>query len=81
MNVVVAFGIEVSKLAVMAIILFFVCEALAMPPIPKRVCQMLIILIAILAAIQLATAGSSTSATRRDMSLGGIPSIIAPERR
>lgn len=80
---IIAVIIEISKLAICALILFYVVEMLtAMPPNIRRVVQMLIILIAILASLQIALA-SSTSAPppRRDMSLGGVPSIIVPERR
>ena len=78
MNI-IAFAIEVSKLAIMAIILWYVCEALGMPQIPKRVCQLLIALIAILAAIQMVVAGSPPPS--RVPLLGAPPSIIAPERK
>jgi hypothetical protein len=74
---VLAFAIEASKLAIMAIILWYVCEVLAMPLIPKRVCQMLIVFIAILAAIQIATAGTMPSMSH---TLTAPPSIMAPPR-
>lgn len=78
MSNVIPFAIEASKLAIMAIILWYVCEVLAMPQIPKRVCQLLIVFIAILAAIQMTTAGASPS---RSFSMDRVPSIIAPEQR
>jgi hypothetical protein len=78
MNV-IAFAIEASKLAIMAIILWYVCEVLAMPVVPKRVCQMLIVLIAILATISMVLAGSPP---RRDrsMSMDRVPNIMVPEK-
>ena len=76
---VIPIAIEIAKLAILAIILFYVCEVLTMPQSPKLACQLLIILIAILASIQIVVAG--TVPMRRDMSLSPTPSIIAPERR
>ena len=77
MNV-ISFFIEVSKLAVMAIILWHVCNFIGIPEVPKRACQLLIVFIAILAAIQMVLAG----AVPLHASYGGtVPSIIAPERR
>jgi hypothetical protein len=80
---VIAFAIEVSKLAIMAIILWFVCEVLGMPAIPKRVCQMLIVLIAILATLQMVLADAPPGLARRswDPLLGSTPSIMGPERK
>lgn len=75
MNV-LAWGIECCKLTLMAIILWYVCEALAMPPIPKRICQMLIVLIALLAAIALTVSTAPPSTVNHY-----VPNIIAPERR
>jgi len=80
MNV-IAFAIEASKLAIMAIILWYVCEVLAMPMIPKRVCQMLIVFIAILAAIGMVLAGTPLPHADRSMSMDRVPSIITPEKR
>jgi hypothetical protein len=81
-NAILSFGIDVSKLAVMAIILYYVCEFLPIPANPKRICQVLIILIAIFAAIQdaMASSPSPTSGRRLSDPMGGVPSIIAPER-
>lgn len=76
----IALAIEASKLAIMAIILWYVCEVLAMPQIPKRVCQMLIVLVAILATLQMALA-TTPPRIDRSMSMDRVPSIIAPEKR
>lgn len=78
MNI-IPFAIEVAKLAILAIILWHVCGVLAMDEIPKRVCQLLIVLICILASIQMVTAGSP--APLRMPGLGPTPSIMVPERR
>jgi len=82
---VIAFAIEASKLAIMAIILWFVCELLPMPQVPKRVCQVLIVLIAILASIQMVLAdarpGSQPGSVRRSLDPLSPPSIVVPERR
>ncbi len=77
---IVAFAIEASKLAIMAIILWFVCEALPMPALPKRVCQMLIVLIAILGTIQMVLADAQPGLARRSFDPLAPPSIVAPER-
>jgi hypothetical protein len=77
---VIAFAIEASKLAIMAIILWFVCELLPMPPVPKRVCQALIVLIAILATIQMVLADAVPGVARRSFDPLSAPSIVAPER-
>jgi uncharacterized membrane protein YfcA len=81
---IIPLAIEVAKLAIMAIILWFVCEALAMPAVPKRVCQLLIVMIAILASIQMVLAGSppqQSQSQSRMPSLGPMPNIIAPEKK
>lgn len=78
---IIPFAIEASKLAIMAIILWYVCETLAMPQIPKTVCQLLIVLIAILVTIQMVLAGSLPPHVDRSMSMDRVPSIIAPEKR
>ncbi len=78
---VIAFAIEASKLAIMAIILWFVCEALPMRQVPKRVCQVLIVLIAILASIQMVPADAQPGLARRSFDPLSPPSIVAPERR
>lgn len=79
---VIAFAIEASKLAIMAIILWFVCEFLPMPLTPKRVCQALIVLIVILGAIQMVLADAQPGLARRSFDpLLAPPSIAAPDRR
>jgi hypothetical protein len=78
---VIAFAIEASKLAIMAIILWFVCEFLPMPPTPKRICQALIVLIAILGAIQMVLADAQPGLARRSFDPLLAPNIAAPERR
>jgi hypothetical protein len=78
---VIAFAIEASKLAIMAIILWFVCEFLPMPLSPKRICQALIVLIAILGAIQMVLADAQPGLARRSFDPISPPSIAAPERR
>ncbi len=79
-------AIECLKLVIMAIILYYVCEALSIPPVPKLVCQLSIIAIAIFAAIQIglgsAGAGSATGYNSpRLPSFGPAPSIMVPEKR
>lgn len=82
MNNVLSLAIECSKLAIMAIILFYVVELITtMPTYMRRVVQGLIILIAIMASIQLAGAGPGSIAQNRSFSMDRVPSIIAPERR
>lgn len=77
---VIAFAIACAKLALLAIILYYVVEMLtAMPVHMRRVCQALIILIAAFAAIDMVVGNDGSSA--RMPSLGHVPSIIAPERR
>lgn len=77
---IIAVAIEIAKLAVMAIILYYVCEVLTMPNGPKIACQMLIVLIAVLASIQIVLAGS-TRPPMRSLSMDRVPSIISPERK
>jgi hypothetical protein len=77
---VIPFAIEASKLAIMAIILWFVCEALPMPPVPKRICQMLIVLIAILGTIQMVLADAQPGLARRSFDPLSAPGIGAPDR-
>ncbi len=77
---VIAFAIEASKLAIMAIILWYVCEVLPMPATPKRVCQVLIVLIAILATIQMVLADAQPGLARRSFDPLSTPSIVGPER-
>lgn len=72
-------AIEVAKLAIMAIILWYVCEVLTMPPAPKMACQLLIVFVAVVASVQIAM--TAPPIQHRDMSLGYTPNIIAPERR
>jgi uncharacterized protein YhhL (DUF1145 family) len=81
---VVAFAIEVAKLAIMAIILFYVVEMItAMPVNMRRVVQALIIFIAIMATLQMVLADAPPGLARRswDPLLGSTPSIMAPERK
>lgn len=78
MNI-IPFAIEVAKLAILAIILWYVVEFIAMPHAPKIICQLLIVLICILVSIQMVTAGSP-SPTRLP-GLGSTPNIMVPERR
>jgi hypothetical protein len=74
---VISISIHVAELVLWAIILYYVCEYIGVPQNPKRACQILIILIAILASIQIVLAGNPPSMSRSLSS----PSIIAPERR
>ncbi len=79
MNV-IPLAIYLSELALMAIILYFVVAMIPMGVMVK-VCQVLIILIAIFAAIGAVLAGQP-AAQYHFPSLGPAPpSIIAPERR
>ena len=52
-----------------------------MPLTPKRVCQGLIVLIAILGAIQMVLADAQPGLARRSFDPISPPSIVAPERR
>jgi hypothetical protein len=65
--------IYAAELALAAIILYYVVELLAMPGNMKRVCQLLIVLIAVLAVLQLAVAGTQTPVPRP---LSSPPSIV-----
>jgi hypothetical protein len=64
--------IYAAELALAAIILYYVVELLAMPGNMKRVCQLLIVLIAILAVLQLAVAGATTPIPRPLTSTPGV---------
>ncbi len=78
MNV-IPLAIYLCELALLAIILYFVVALLPMGYMVK-VCQVLIILIAIFAAIGAVLAGQPQSWHFPSIS-SGTPSIIAPERR
>lgn len=56
--------IYAAELAIAAIILYYVIEMISMPGNMKRVCQMLIVLIAVLSVLQMAVAGTTTSLPR-----------------
>lgn len=74
-----AFFIELAKLALVALL---VCGALELFPLDiriKRGAQVLVIMIAVLAAFQVALADPPV--LRPMPSLGSTPSIIGPERR
>ena len=64
--------IYAAELTLAAIILYYVVELLAMPGNMKRVCQLLIVLIAILAVLQLAVAGATTPVPRPLTSTPGV---------
>lgn len=72
--------IEICKIAICALILFYVVPMIsAMPGNIQKIVQALIILIAIMYSLQVAMAGSPR--VDRSMSMDRVPSIIAPERR
>lgn len=74
---VLATVIAIAELALWAIIIYYVCTFIGMPDNPRRVCQALVILIAIFASLQIVL-GSHAPVASRTFST---PSIIAPERR
>lgn len=81
MTGILALGISISLLALMAIILYWVIEIISsMPGSAKAICQLLIILIAVFSAILDILAYNSTGVVS---SYRGTPtpSIIAPERQ
>ena len=71
-------AIEVAKIALVAIILWFVCSFLPMPDKARWICQLLIALIAILSALGLFV---SDAPFARSHSMDRVPSIMTPERR
>jgi hypothetical protein len=56
--------IYAAELAVAVIILYYVIEMISMPGNMKRVCQLLIVLIAVLSVLQMAVAGTAMSLPR-----------------
>lgn len=72
-------GTQLCEIALWSIIIYFVCPYIGMPENPKRICQILVILMGILASAQVVLAG--TPVRLRPMALDTAPSIIAPERR
>ena len=76
MDVITA-SIDIAILALWAIILWFVCQWLPIPENAKRVCQILIALMAILASMKIII---GTPVPMRGLS-DKTPSIITPERR
>ena len=82
MNAALSFGIEISALIIMVCILYYVVEQItAMPVNIRRLVQMLILLIAILAAIKDVLAFTISDGPAPYRPLSSVPSIIAPERR
>ncbi len=77
----IGLAIEVSKLALLAIILWYVCEFLPMPDKPKLACRILILLIAIFTAISAAAGASASPSGYRSIYQDRAPSIMTPEKR
>lgn len=76
---VIHLAIYLAELALAGIILFYVVAMLTMPANMIRVCQGLIVLIFVFAAIG-AVLGGAPSTTYHLPSIGSTPSIMAPER-
>ena len=75
MNV-IAIGMQIAQLALWALILYFICPFIGMPENTKRICQALIVLIAIFASLQVVLAGSVH--TRPISNITSPPPIIKP---
>lgn len=80
---VIAFFIELGKLAFVGIVAYYVCVFLPMPDNAKKICQMIVVAICVLAALAIAAASSSVPRSQNDrsMSMDRVPSIMTPERK
>ena len=79
---VIALAIYYAQLALVGIILFFVIGMIAMPENAKKICQALLVLIFLLAAIATAISESPPPGAARSIIPipPGPPSIVQPER-
>ena len=77
----ISLAIVIAQIALAAVILWWVCEWLPMPDHAKRVCQLLIALIAVLSAINVVIGGTTVTALRPLSDRLRVPDIMTPERK
>ena len=70
---------QIAELAIWAIIVYYLCDFIGVPPNPKRVVQVLVVALAIFAALKIVLGG--TVSIPRSYSMDRVPSIMTPEKR
>lgn len=77
---ILSLAIKLSELALWAVLFWFVLAFVAVPDIPRRACQILIVFIALMASLQLILGSPGVARNSMSHSLA-VPDIMVPERR